>query len=109
MNRSEHLEWCKKRALEYCDRGDAENALFSMLSDLGEHPEAHNDGISDKQRDMLKLIRRSHCSEDGWRQVSGYLWKLVVDYSHPELTELCHEKKRVRLTQQGTTVLRFLP
>jgi hypothetical protein len=39
MNRSEHLEWCKKRALEYCDRGDAENALSSMLSDLEKHPE----------------------------------------------------------------------
>jgi hypothetical protein len=39
INRSEHLEWCKKRALEYCDRGDAENALSSMFSDLEKHPE----------------------------------------------------------------------
>jgi len=39
MNRSEHLEWCKKRALEYCDRGDATYAIASMISDLKGHPE----------------------------------------------------------------------
>lgn len=39
MNRSEHLEWCKKRALEYCDCGDTTNALASMFSDLDGHPE----------------------------------------------------------------------
>jgi len=38
MNRSEHLEWCKKRALEYCDCGDATYALASMISDLRGHP-----------------------------------------------------------------------
>jgi hypothetical protein len=37
--RSEHLEWCKQRAREYCDRGDAANGLTSMFSDLEEHPE----------------------------------------------------------------------
>lgn len=39
QTRSEHLEWCKQRAREYCDRGDAMNALTSMLSDLEKHPE----------------------------------------------------------------------
>jgi hypothetical protein len=39
MKRSEHLEWCKQRAFEYCDRGDTENALTSMFSDLQKHPE----------------------------------------------------------------------
>jgi hypothetical protein len=37
--RAEHLEWCKQRAREYCDRGDAQNALTSMFSDLDKHPE----------------------------------------------------------------------
>jgi len=37
--RAEHLEWCKQRAREYCDRGDAMNALTSMFSDLEQHPE----------------------------------------------------------------------
>lgn len=39
MTRAEHLQWCKDRALEYVDRGDTRNALASMFSDLGKHPE----------------------------------------------------------------------
>lgn len=37
--RQEHLEWCKKRALEYCERGDVNEAFASMGSDLSKHPE----------------------------------------------------------------------
>lgn len=40
--RSEHLAWCKKRALEYCEAGDAAGALASMASDLSKHPETAN-------------------------------------------------------------------
>lgn len=32
--RAEHLAWCKKRALEYCDIGDVNQAFASMGSDL---------------------------------------------------------------------------
>ena len=39
MNRAEHLQWCKDRALEYVNRGDGKNAVASMLSDLRKHPE----------------------------------------------------------------------
>lgn len=39
MTRDEHLAWCKKRALEYLDHGDMENAVASMGSDLEKHPE----------------------------------------------------------------------
>lgn len=39
MTRAEHLAWCKQRALEYVDSGDLKNAMASMLSDLGKHPE----------------------------------------------------------------------
>jgi hypothetical protein len=39
MTRTEHLAWCKKRALEYCDAGDPMQALTSMFSDLGKHEE----------------------------------------------------------------------
>lgn len=35
--RAEHLAWCKKRALEYVDAGDINQALASMGSDLGKH------------------------------------------------------------------------
>ena len=39
MTRSEHVKWCKKRALEYVDRGDVINAFSSMCSDLKKHEE----------------------------------------------------------------------
>ena len=39
QTRAEHLEWCKQRAREYCDRNDPMNALTSMFSDLDKHPE----------------------------------------------------------------------
>jgi uncharacterized membrane-anchored protein len=39
MTRDEHLEWCKKRALEYVDADELMNAVTSMGSDLGKHPE----------------------------------------------------------------------
>ena len=39
MNRSEHLEWCKNRALEYVDSGNVQEAFASFLSDMGKHEE----------------------------------------------------------------------
>jgi hypothetical protein len=39
MTRSEHIEWCKKRALEYVDNDDLTSAFSSMMSDLTKHPE----------------------------------------------------------------------
>ena len=39
MSREDHLEWCKKRALEYLDRNELTNAFSSMVSDLSKHPE----------------------------------------------------------------------
>lgn len=42
MTRSEHLIWCKERALKYCDIGDTEQAFASMASDLDKHEETKN-------------------------------------------------------------------
>lgn len=39
MTRQEHLDWAKQRALEYLDRGDLQNAVTSMGSDLSKHPD----------------------------------------------------------------------
>jgi hypothetical protein len=41
MNRAEHLQWCKRRALEYLPH-DPQGAVASMISDLGKHPETAN-------------------------------------------------------------------
>ena|SRR3990167_8495969 len=54
MNRIEHLTWCKKRALEYVETGDLNQAYASMASDLGKHMEtADHPGI---QLGMMLLM-----------------------------------------------------
>lgn len=43
MNRAEHLEWCKKRAIEEVNySNDPSQGLISMMSDLGKHSETVN-------------------------------------------------------------------
>ena len=37
--RAEHVRWCKQRAREYLQQGNTAEAVTSMLSDLGKHPE----------------------------------------------------------------------
>jgi hypothetical protein len=46
MNRTEHLQWCKDRALEYLDSKSPyfsiDDAMASMTSDLGKHDETRH-------------------------------------------------------------------
>lgn len=42
VSRQEHLDWCKRRAIEYVDAGDLDQAFASMGSDLGKHDETRN-------------------------------------------------------------------
>lgn len=42
FTRAEHLEWCKRRALQYVDAGDVQQAFASMGSDLNKHPDTRN-------------------------------------------------------------------
>jgi len=42
MNRQEHLQWAKERALEYVKNGDTQNAFLSMQSDMSKHEELAN-------------------------------------------------------------------
>lgn len=42
MTRAEHLRWCKDRAIAYIRAGNKDEALTSMLSDLGKHPETQD-------------------------------------------------------------------
>jgi hypothetical protein len=39
MDREEHLARCKRRALEYVERGELADAFASMGSDMEQHPE----------------------------------------------------------------------
>lgn len=42
MTGDEHMDWCKRRALEYLDAGDSRQAFTSMMSDLQKHEETRN-------------------------------------------------------------------
>lgn len=42
VTREEHMQWCKDRALEFCDNNDLANAWASMASDLTKHEETKN-------------------------------------------------------------------
>lgn len=46
MNRQEHLEWCKERAIEYVERGEIKDAFASFQSDMRKHKEtAYHKGL----------------------------------------------------------------
>jgi len=51
--RSEHLAWCKSRALECIDRGEVAEAMASMASDLRKHQETTNHSGIDLGLSML--------------------------------------------------------
>ena len=54
--RDEHLAWCKTRALEYADRDELIDAVASMGSDLGKHPET-------KPNDALIMLGAFHAAD----------------------------------------------
>lgn len=56
MTRTEHLQWCKDRAMEYATAGDNSNALASMLSDLRKHPETESSAKMGAQLGMPLLM-----------------------------------------------------
>ncbi len=53
ISRSEHLDWCKKRALEYSSKGYMPQAYASMVSDLKKHPETESHVAIGLGMDML--------------------------------------------------------
>ena len=41
-NRTEHLQWCKHRALEHLEQNDLTNAFASFQADMTKNPETTN-------------------------------------------------------------------
>lgn len=76
MTRSEHLAWCKERAMQEFDfyvakegfEAAARNAKASILSDLGKHPETAD---SQKTAAML-LFMPVHSREEVRRLIEGF-------------------------------------
>lgn len=60
MTRAEHLAWAKQRAHAELDRGDIANAIASMLSDLGKHPETER-SVQIGAMVMLMVRDRESC------------------------------------------------
>ncbi len=67
MSRAEHLSWCKQRALEHLNAGDRPNALGSMMSDLGKHPDTAS---SQKMGMMLMLGVKT--DDDARKFIEGF-------------------------------------
>jgi hypothetical protein len=71
--RAEHMKWSKERALEYADQGDAGNAIASLRSDLGKHPDTEaSAGIVDDL--MVPLLLNGHLE-------GGELRKFIEGFS----------------------------
>ena len=70
MTREEHLAFCKERANEYLDRGDIQNGITSMLSDLDKHDETRSAG---KSMGMIGILyAMNHDMEGAKRFVNGF-------------------------------------
>ena len=52
----EHVQWCKQRALEYAKRGELGNALNSLASDLGKHPDTAGERYAQVVRLGMSLM-----------------------------------------------------
>jgi hypothetical protein len=63
MDRTEHLAWCKDRALAYCDSGQVLEAFASMVSDLNKHPETEGHAGAELGMMMLMAGQLSEPSE----------------------------------------------
>lgn len=71
MTRAEHMRWCKERALQYADRGDLSDAVASMASDLGKHPETEMLGNSPLNMiGLMAAIRGDHHQVHAW--ITGF-------------------------------------
>jgi len=66
--------------------------------------------LSDKTRDVLRLLMRSPDHGDGWRKVSGVLWLVVTPSMPDDLVEKqpSSDGGRVRLTERGKAVCDYL-
>ena len=71
MNRQEHLQWCKDRALEYVNEDDLQNAFASFQSDMRKHDETQNHLAL--ELGMTLLLSNNLASPDQMRQwIEGF-------------------------------------
>jgi hypothetical protein len=72
MDRAEHLQWCKDRAIEILDTGDVNQAFTSMCSDVMKHPETEHHERTN-QLGMMQLMMGLLSTPDKMRAwILGY-------------------------------------
>lgn len=71
MTRQEHLDWCKKRAMECVVKGDLIQGVTSMMSDLGKHPELRESAGGALA--MLGLLALRQAQDGDRRGVEAYI------------------------------------
>jgi hypothetical protein len=69
--REEHLAWCKQRALEYIDRGQLNEGLTSMMSDMSKHPETHAPSLYQMTVGLM-MIGALSTPEQARKHINGY-------------------------------------
>ena len=72
MNREEHLKWCKDRAMEYVRAGNFNEAVASMLSDLGKHEETKSSSTGACASLGMMALMTGPTSEKITRFVQGF-------------------------------------
>ncbi len=53
MDRNEHLQWCKDRAMEYIDQNEVADGVASFMSDMTKHPETEGHSALELMTMML--------------------------------------------------------
>lgn len=69
--RSEHMAWCKTRALEYLP-GDPAGALASFLSDISKHEETASDPIGGTFTALLVMGGHLQTAEQVRKHIEGF-------------------------------------
>lgn len=91
----------------------APQSIDAPLTLDGNPPPAEVDAprtpITDRDMSVIALIQRSPRLAYGWRQVSDTVWPLVSNPDAPELFELNHDDKMIRLSERGMIVAQYLP
>lgn len=64
--------------------------------------------ITEKQAQLMKLIARSADIGEGWRQVPDPIWNAVKHFARSDLMEIDEPSKRIRLTDDGRVVLKYI-
>lgn len=67
--RAEHVEWCKRRAMEYFDRGDLNSAVTSMMSDMRKRADTSYPDVLD----TIGMMELMNGNRDGVRRwIEGF-------------------------------------